>query len=482
MGADLALITAELDEVVAQRTVLRDKHKGATMPEEARAQDAALTERAQKLRFLIEEENQAARDKLMEETAAFLENPVHQVPHPVNADDEGRSLLLKAGWEISNGMIRRHATDGPVAFCPEEVLFGPVPTDDEPAAKYFKQTRAIFQPDYRNAYVKWLRNTSRSDSLAFAQLSAAEQNALSEGTSAGGGFVVPPDVQAEMLQRLPARSKMRRLCSVVPTSSDRLQYPAVKAHAASGSIYSSGFVGGWVGETPAFSDTDPVFDQFEIGIKKVRAATKLSNDWLADAAANMLAFLAENGSQNLGLVEDSGFIAGAGTPLVPTGVLNSGITTADVEGSTANTISNTTSATGSAPKLTALSYLLPEQYTENATWLMRRAIEGDIAALVDANARPIWPMQAAAGLEGRSPRQLAGFPVENSEFVPNDGTDGNKVVIFGDFQAYVIAQRAQISTVVLRERFADTDQTGIILFERVGGGLWNTDAFRIGIV
>jgi predicted phage gp36 major capsid-like protein len=35
---------------------------------------------------------------------------------------------------------------------------------------------------------------------------------------------------------------------------------------------------------------------------------------------------------------------------------------------------------------------------------------------------------------------------------------------------------------VLRERFADTDQTGIIIWERAGGAVWNLDAGRIGIV
>jgi HK97 family phage major capsid protein len=101
---------------------------------------------------------------------------------------------------------------------------------------------------------------------------------------------------------------------------------------------------------------------------------------------------------------------------------------------------------------------------------------------VDAYGRYIWQPQQGAALATGMPRTIGGFPVYNSEFVPDDGTNANKVLIFGDFSAYIIAQRASFSTVVLRERFADTDQTGIILFERVGGGLWNTDALRVGIV
>lgn len=67
--------------------------------------------------------------------------------------------------------------------------------------------------------------------------------------------------------------------------------------------------------------------------------------------------------------------------------------------------------------------------------------------------------------------------------MPSDGTDANKVMFVGNVaQAYIIGQRAQITSTVLRERFADTDQTGIILFERIGGATWNVDAGRIGIV
>jgi HK97 family phage major capsid protein len=318
--------------------------------------------------------------------------------------------------------------------------------------------------------------------MAYNMLSDIEQKALSEGTDTAGGFLVPPDVQAEILVRLPQSSVMRRLGRVVTTSRDKLTWPRVQAKATDGSIYSSGFVGGWVGETPAFSDTDPAFGTFEIAIKKARVATKLGNDFLSDAAANVLAFLAQNGAENMGLVEDNGFIAGLGTPLEPLGVLEGGATTVDVEGSVDNTFSNNATeaaaATGSAPKLITLVYTLPSQYANGASWLMRRATEGNVRKFEDANGRPLWPPLMGSGLAA-APREILSYPVNNSEFMPAIGADA-KIIIFGDLSNYIIAQRAQITTVVLRERFADTDQTGIILFERVGGALWNEDAIRIG--
>lgn len=313
------------------------------------------------------------------------------------------------------------------------------------------------------------------------RLTPAEQNALSEGTESQGGVLVPPDVQAEILARTAQLSVMRRLGRIVTTTRDQVKFPAVSPHSTSGSLYSSGFVGTWAAETPAFSETDPAFESFEIAVKKIRVATKMSNDWLADAGGNMIAFLAQNGAENMALVEDDGLIAGTGANHTPVGILNAGITTVDVEGSTSDTISNSTTNAGSYPKIIGLLYEVPAQYEAGSSWLMRRAIEAEVRKLVDGNGRSVW-LSGSEGGFATTPRTIMSYPVFNSDSVPNDGTNANKVIVVGNFSNYIIVQRQAITTTVLRERFADTDQTGIILSERIGGGVWNTDAFRIGIV
>ena len=89
---------------------------------------------------------------------------------------------------------------------------------------------------------------------------------------------------------------------------------------------------------------------------------------------------------------------------------------------------------------------------------------------------------AQAGLDADNPTQLLGMPVVHSDWMPADGVANNMPLIVGDLSHYIIGQRTQITSVILRERFADSDQLGIILFERVGGGAYNFDAFRGGIV
>jgi HK97 family phage major capsid protein len=46
----------------------------------------------------------------------------------------------------------------------------------------------------------------------------------------------------------------------------------------------------------------------------------------------------------------------------------------------------------------------------------------------------------------------------------------------------MVADHQRLSVTVLRERYADTDQVGHVLIDRVGGALANPDAVRIGIV
>ena len=479
---DLKLMQAEFEQARERYRALEVEHGDNPKPE-ARTEMVYLTERMARIQEGIEQVKFEDSKRDLENLDRWARDPILTIKKAVNNDDDGRRTLTQAGWEIRGGIVHVPVSSGELfPFVPEEVLFGELPANPE-EAHYFRTMRAAVQPTYRRAYEKLLRNAVkyRTEAVAMMQLSGEEQRALAEGNDNTGGYVVPPDTQAEMLQRLAQVSVMRRIARIITTSRDHVEFPAVAPNATSGSIYSSGFVGTWAVETPAFTDTDPSFQKFNVAIKKARAATRLSNDFIDDAVINILGWLAQNGAENLALVEDNGFISGDGTGSAPIGILASGASTVDVEGTTANTISNTAADLGSATKLITLAHTVPAQYAEGASWIMRRATEGKVRALTSGNlgyaVTPVTQNQL-----GTWERSLLGAPVYNSDFMEADGTDARKVVVYGNFQNYIIAQRAQISSTILRERFADTDQTGIIISERVGGGTWNTDAFRIGIV
>lgn len=475
--ASVASLNSELEQALAQRGALRQQNPGAVMPEDARAKDAELVERIAGIRDAIEARLQEERDRLTTETARDLNDPRRQIKHNINADDESRRELARAGWKIYGGMIHRETAQGDMPFVPESVLFGKIPSDDPVAAQHFKSVRASFQPEYRPALKRYL--AAHGDKTA---LTGAEQNALSEGTDTAGGYLVPADAQADIQARRASTSVMRRLATLRQTSRDRVSFPAVTPNASNGSIYSSGFVGGLVGEAPSGTDQGPTFQQFEISVKKFQAYTKVTNDLIADSFADVMSFLAVDGGRNLALVEDDQFINGLGTGLAPAGLLSYSLTTTDVSGTTADTISNTIADPGSAPKLITLLYTVPGQYSENASWLMNRTTEGQVLKLVDADARPWWQLAAGAGGAVGAPPTLLGAPVYTSPFVPNAAVDTTKEIIVGDFSAYIIADRMALSVYVSNDLYAATDEVGIWLRSRAGGGLWNTDALRVGIM
>jgi HK97 family phage major capsid protein len=487
---------AELESLKARASAILEQYTGGGMPQDKQNELTALKTRGFELAGEIKSERELEESKRdLSQLDDFLNAPQYRVPHGVGEnDDDGHKALRHAGWEVKGGMVYAPVSTGDMyPLYTEDTLFGDIPTDATDGVKeYMRITRRAMQPDYRKAYERYIRLAGQMHdaSMAYTRLTGEEQKALTEGTDTAGGFLVPPDIQAELLVRKAQVAGLRRAgARVQATSRDILKYPMVQAAGATvgglssggGSIWSSGFVGSVAGETPTFTDTDAAFGSFDIPVKKIRVATKLSNDFISDAIVNVLAFLSQNGAENMALVEDNEFINGDGSALHPLGILNSGLTTVDVEGTTVNTISNTSGAAGSAPKIIDVEYAVPSQYIPNAKWMMRRSIEGKIRKLVDGSNRFLWP--GVLGSAYAMPaKELDGYPIINSEFMPADLIDANKVILFGDFSNYIIAERAQITSTILRERFADTDQTGIILWERVGGACWNIDAFRVGIV
>ena len=492
----LATKRAELESLKAKANAIIEQYAAGGMPQDKQNELTALKTHGFELAGEIRDEKALDESKAdLARLDDFLNAPQYRIPHGVGEnEDDGHKALRQAGWEVKGGMVFAPTSLNTMfPIYTEEVLFGEIPDDvSESVKEYIRITRRGMQPDYRKAYEKYFRLCGKLHdvSMAWTRLDGSEQKALTEGTDSAGGFLVPPDIQAELLARKAVMAGMRRAgARVQATSRDILKYPMVQAASATaggvasggGSIFSSGFIGSVAGEVPAFTDVDAAFGSFDVPVKKLRTATKLSNDFISDAVVNPLAFLSQNGATNLSLVEDQEFIIGDGSALHPLGVLNGGITTVDVEGTTVNTVSNTSGAAGSAPKIIDVEYALPSQYIPDAKWMCRRAIEGKIRKLVDGSGRFIWPGVLGSGF-AMPAKELDGYPIVNSEFVPNDGVDANKVLLFGDFSGYIIAERAQVTSTILRERFADTDQTGIILFERVGGAVWNPDCFRVGIV
>lgn len=402
-----------------------------------------------------------------------------------NAEAQTRYAALMASSELALDEADRYkreaATEERLARIARELEPEMEPAPPSPMLRMHADDPTATR-EYAAAIVSLIRNKG------IAALSEAERSVLTVASDGAGGYTVPADRRAQILRRLPALSVIGGLTFTFPTSRDTVEIPRVRRRATSGSIYTSAFVGSWIPEVPSATagQNEPTFGMVKITINKARALARLSNDLKDDSEFDILGFLSEDGALNLALLKEYAIIAGTGVATEPLGLTNmpsaaspteEQIGTIDIEGDVANTISNSITATGSAPKLITLHYALPAQYRRNARYSMNSTSMRKIRQLVDAHAQFLWVPGFAA-----EPDTLLGKPAEVSEFMPDDGVDGNKPILFGDFGQVYTPSRRDITVQIAPERYVDTDETGIFLSMRMGVGLSNRDAFRIGIV
>jgi HK97 family phage major capsid protein len=322
----------------------------------------------------------------------------------------------------------------------------------------------------------------------------SERHTLTMVSDSGGGYTVPAHVSSAMEARIPAISEVVHLVYKPPVTSDKYRRPRVRRHGTYGSIFTSAFVGSWTGEIPGASagQNEPSFGAFEVDIRKYRALARVSVDLADDNDVDLMEWLGRDGGENAILERERVILVGSGIGSEPMGVMNmpsassspteDQVKTVDIEGSTSNTISNSTTDAGSAPKLMDLAYDLPAQYRRmpSCRWVMNSATFKKVRKLIDADRRPLYHPEA--GLLGGTDGRLLDWPVTISEWMPDDGTDGNKPILFGPLELLYVPVRKDIVVTIAPERYIDTDEIGIFLHQRLGVGLPNCDAFRIGVV
>src|SRR5690606_28354613 len=108
-----------------------------------------------------------------------------------------------------------------------------------------------------------------------------------------GGFLVPEDVQTEVIKKLATMAVIRRLARVIQTGRDLVTFPRVNY--STDDKYTSGVRFTWTGETPASSTahraTEPVFGQIAIPVHTAMASLAISQNLLEDSMFNLSAYI-----------------------------------------------------------------------------------------------------------------------------------------------------------------------------------------------
>ena len=295
------------------------------------------------------------------------------------------------------------------------------------------------------------------------------RDALSVGVDQNGGFTVPDEFERQLIQALEENNIFSSLAKTIHTNSGTRTIPiATDSGSAS-----------WIEEGAAIQESDMSFSQETLSAYKLGCMIKVSNELLNDSAFDIAAHIAQRFGVRFGNAEEDAFINGTGpsanpqtTPSQPTGILTS------LTPSAGNTTAN--AQTVHFDNIYKLYYSLKAPYRRKAAFLCNETLLLQLMLIKDKNDNYIWK----PGLEVGKPDTILGRPIYTSGYMPaitgNATQDKNKkVLLFGDFSYYWIADRQNRTLKRLNELYAVTDQVGFIGTQRVDGKLILPEAMQV---
>ncbi len=280
------------------------------------------------------------------------------------------------------------------------------------------------------------------------------ENALQVGTDSEGGYLVPDEFEQTLVEALEEENFFRNIATVIQTSSGDRKIPVVasKGEAA------------WIDEEGAFVESDETFGQVSIGAYKVGTMIKVSDELLNDSAFNLEAYISKEFGRRIGSKEEEAFFVGNGIGK-PTGIFNA--TGGASEGT------KTSTAAISFDDVMDLFYSVKSPYRKKAVWVLNDTTVKALRKLKDNNGNYIWQPSVQAG----QPDMILNRPYHTSAFVPEIAA-GKKVMAFGDFSYYWIADRQGRSFKRLNELYAANGQVGFLASQRVDGKLILAEAVK----
>jgi len=299
-------------------------------------------------------------------------------------------------------------------------------------------------------------------------LRALETKAMSAGSNADGGYLVPTELEHEIGRRLAAISPIRALASVREISGGVYKKPFMTAGPATG----------WVGETDSRTQTtSPTLDALSFPAMELYAMPAATATLLDDAAVNIDEWIASEVELVFAVQEGAAFVNGDGSNkpkgfLQYTTVANGSWSWGNL-GYVASGAAGAFAASNPSDALVDLIYALKAGYRQNGVFVMNRKTQALIRKFKDTGGAYLWQPPAQAG--GRA--SLMTFPLVEAEDMPDVGANSLSIA-FGDFRrGYLIVDRLGVR--VLRDPYSAKPYVLFYTTKRVGGGVQDFDAIKL---
>lgn len=316
--------------------------------------------------------------------------------------------------------------------------------------------------EHKAAFEQYIR---RGDEAGLREI---EAKAMSSGSGADGGYLVPDETDSAIGRRLSVVSPIRSIATVRQVSGAVLKKP----------FAISGMASGWVAETAARPQTNGAqLAELSFPTMELYAMPAATQALLDDAAVDIEAWISSEVDTVFAEQEGAAFVAGDGINK-PKGLLAYTVV-ADSAWSWGNLGYIATGAvggfkaTGASDTLIDTIYSLKAGHRQNANFVMNRKTQAEVRKLKDAEGRYLWQPPATAG-EAAS---LVGFPVVEAEDMPDIAANA-MAIAFGDFRAgYLVVDRTGVR--VLRDPYSAKPYVLFYTTKRVGGGVQNFEAIKL---
>ena len=384
------------------------------------------------------------RNTLWEQTKAFLEE--HRGENGLVASDaveqyDRMAQEVKAlGAEIER-LEQQAQVDAQLAAPTSRPVSGKpmIMTEERAATKTGTK-------EYTEAFWNMIRNRGNYGEV---------HNALSVGEDSEGGFTVPDEFERKLVEALEGNNIFRGMATVIRTSSGTRKIPIAEDTGEAS----------WIDEGEEIPESDTTFGQTMLSAYKLGTMIKISNELLNDSAFDLASYIARRFGVCMGNAEERAFITGDGVGK-PLGLLD------DAGAKIGVTAAKTTAI--SFDEVFQLYYALKAPYRKKAEFLCSEALVLQLMTIKDNNGNYIWK----PGLDIGKPDTLLNRPLKTSAFMPEVAA-GNKVMAFGDYSYYWIADRQNRTFRRLNELYARTDQVGFLTTQRVDGKLILPEAVQV---
>jgi len=323
---------------------------------------------------------------------------------------------------------------------------------------------AASSPAYLRAWSKMA--TNREYALTGEESRALDAVRAMSLTDSNGGYLVPFQLDPTVIvTSAGSRNDIRSVARQVVATGDTWN-----------GVSSAAVTWSWDGEAAEVSDDATTFAQPAIKVHKAQGFVPISIEALMDASnvtTEVGRLLAEGRSD----LEAVAFITGAGDGSnQPTGIITA-------LAGTASEINAAADDTFALADVYTIQGGLPARHRANASWLANNLIYNKIRAFDTSGGGGFW-----ANLNDGRPPELLGRPALEAEAmdgtVTTTGAVSNHILVFGNFQNFVIADRIGMTVEFIPHLFATgnnrpSGQRGWYAHYRVGSDSVNDGAFRL---